>query len=58
MGIRRRSQCSSSALNAKEGSAETLHTHHDTARFLVEDKQAHSLLIVKANQPSTPTSGP
>ncbi|MFJ9909705.1 ISAs1 family transposase [Streptomyces sp. NPDC101152] len=31
--------------------ADALHTQRDHARFLVEDKQAHYLLIVKANQP-------
>ncbi|MFI8186679.1 ISAs1 family transposase [Actinacidiphila glaucinigra] len=31
--------------------ADALHTQREHARFLVEDKQAHYLLIVKANQP-------
>lgn len=30
--------------------ADALHTQHDTARFLVEDKQAHYLFTVKDNQ--------
>lgn len=32
--------------------ADALHTQRETARFLVEDKQAHYLLTVKHNQPS------
>jgi hypothetical protein len=32
--------------------ADTLHTHADAAEFLVTSKQAHYLLVVKANQPS------
>lgn len=32
--------------------ADALHTQHETARFLVEDKQAHYLLTVKQNQPT------
>jgi len=32
--------------------ADALHTQCETARFLVEDKQAHYLLTVKANQPT------
>lgn len=31
--------------------ADAMHTQHDTARFLVEDKRAHYLLTVKDNQP-------
>ncbi|MGW1616873.1 ISAs1 family transposase [Streptomyces sp. NPDC002285] len=31
--------------------AEALHTQREHARFLVEDKQTHHLLLVKANQP-------
>lgn len=33
-------------------SADALHTQRETARFLVEDKQAHYLFTVKDNQPS------
>jgi predicted transposase YbfD/YdcC len=32
--------------------ADALHTHSDAADFLVADKQAHYLLVVKANQPT------
>lgn len=32
--------------------ADAMHTQHETARFLVEDKQAHYLLTVKQNQPA------
>jgi hypothetical protein len=32
--------------------ADALHTQRETARFLVEDKQAHYLLTVKENQPT------
>jgi predicted transposase YbfD/YdcC len=32
--------------------ADALHTHADAAEFLVTGKQAHYLLVVKANQPS------
>jgi hypothetical protein len=32
--------------------ADALHTHADAAGFLVTSKQAHYLLVVKANQPS------
>jgi predicted transposase YbfD/YdcC len=32
--------------------ADALHTHADAAEFLVTSKQAHYLLVVKANQPS------
>lgn len=32
--------------------ADALHTHRDHARWLVEDKKAHYLLVVKQNQPS------
>jgi predicted transposase YbfD/YdcC len=32
--------------------ADALHTHADTAEFLVSSKQAHYLLVVKANQPT------
>ena len=32
--------------------ADALHTHADTAEFLVSQKQAHYLLVVKANQPT------
>ncbi|GBP99937.1 hypothetical protein SSP531S_13410 [Streptomyces spongiicola] len=31
--------------------ADALHTQRDHARFLVEEKRAHYLLVVKANQP-------
>ncbi|MFF5452529.1 ISAs1 family transposase [Streptomyces sp. NPDC012950] len=31
--------------------ADALHTQHDHARFLVEERNAHYLLVVKANQP-------
>jgi hypothetical protein len=31
--------------------ADALHTRRAHARFLVEEKQAHFLLVVKANQP-------
>ena len=31
--------------------ADALHTHADAAEFLVTGKQAHYLLVVKANQP-------
>ena len=32
--------------------ADALHTHADTAEFLVSSKQAHYLFTVKANQPT------
>ncbi len=32
--------------------ADALHTQHDTARYIVEEKQADYLFIVKDNQPS------
>jgi predicted transposase YbfD/YdcC len=32
--------------------ADALHTHQDAAQFLVTRKQAHYLLVVKANQPT------
>ena len=32
--------------------ADALHTQRETARFLIEDKQAHYLLTVKHNQPT------
>ena len=32
--------------------ADALHTHPDAAEFLVTDKQAHYLFVVKANQPT------
>ncbi len=32
--------------------ADALHTHADAAEFLVSQKQAHYLLVVKANQPT------
>jgi hypothetical protein len=32
--------------------ADALHTHADAAEFLVACKQAHDLLVVKANQPA------
>jgi hypothetical protein len=32
--------------------ADALHTHADAAEFLVTSKQAHYLLVVKANQPT------
>jgi predicted transposase YbfD/YdcC len=32
--------------------ADALHTHADIAEFLVSQKQAHYLLVVKANQPT------
>ncbi len=32
--------------------ADALHTQHKTARYLVEDKRAHYLMVVKENQPS------
>jgi predicted transposase YbfD/YdcC len=32
--------------------ADALHTQTETARFLVEDKKAHYVLTVKANQPT------
>lgn len=31
---------------------DALHTQAETARYLVEDKQAHYLMIIKGNQPS------
>ncbi|MFD6315770.1 hypothetical protein [Streptomyces nigra] len=31
--------------------ADALHTQREHARFLVEDKKAHYLLLAKANQP-------
>ncbi|MFJ9822644.1 ISAs1 family transposase, partial [Streptomyces sp. NPDC101151] len=33
-------------------SADALHTQRETARFLIENKKAHYLLIVKLNQPT------
>src|SRR5947199_288082 len=32
----------------------SLHTQAETARHLVEEKHAHYLMIIKANQPSLP----
>jgi hypothetical protein len=29
-----------------------MHTQHEHARFLVSDKKAHYILVVKKNQPS------
>jgi len=40
------------ALNGRVVTADALHTQRETARFLVEDKQAHYLLTVKDNQPT------
>ncbi|MEU4266330.1 ISAs1 family transposase [Streptomyces argenteolus] len=37
-------------------SVDALHTQTETARFLVEDKEAHYLLTVKLNQPTLYTS--
>lgn len=34
---------------------DALHAQHDTARFLVEDKSAHCIAIVKANHPTLHT---
>ena len=39
-------------LSARVVTADALHTQRETARFLVEDKQAHYLLTVKENQPT------
>jgi Domain of unknown function (DUF4338)/DDE_Tnp_1-associated/Transposase DDE domain len=39
-------------LTARVVTADALHTQRETARFLVEDKQAHYLLTVKQNQPT------
>jgi predicted transposase YbfD/YdcC len=39
-------------LTGRVVTADALHTQRETARFLVEDKQAHYLLTVKANQPT------
>jgi hypothetical protein len=39
-------------LNGRVVTADALHTQRETARFLVEDKQAHYLLTVKENQPT------
>jgi len=40
------------ALEGRVVTADALHTQRETARFLVEDKQAHYLLTVKENQPT------
>ena len=40
------------ALTGRVVTADALHTQRETARFLVEDKQAHDLLTVKENQPT------
>ena len=32
--------------------ADALHTHDETARYLVQDKQAHDLFTAKDNQPT------
>ena len=40
------------ALSGRVVTADALHTQRETARFLVEDKQAHYLLTVKENQPT------
>jgi len=40
------------ALAGQVVTADALHTQRETARFLVEDKQAHYLLSVKKNQPT------
>lgn len=32
--------------------ADALHTQHETARYLIEDKHADYLFVVKENQPS------
>jgi hypothetical protein len=39
-------------LSGRVVTADALHTQRETARFLVEDKQAHYLLTVKENQPT------
>jgi hypothetical protein len=39
-------------LRGRVVTADALHTQRETARFLVEDKQAHYLLTVKENQPT------
>lgn len=39
-------------LRARVVTADALHTQRESARFLVEDKQAHYLFTVKANQPT------
>jgi hypothetical protein len=39
-------------LNGRVVTADALHTQRETARFLVEDKQADYLLTVKENQPT------
>ncbi|WP_243716400.1 ISAs1 family transposase [Actinomadura darangshiensis] len=39
-------------LTGTEVTADALHTQRDHARFLVEDKNAHFILVVKKNQPS------
>jgi hypothetical protein len=36
----------------RRGLADALQTHPEAAEFLVTDKQAHDLLVVKANQPT------
>jgi hypothetical protein len=40
------------ALGGRVVTADALHTQQDTARYLVEDKQAHYLFTVKDNQPT------
>jgi predicted transposase YbfD/YdcC len=39
-------------LTGRVVTADALHTQRETARFLVEEKQAHYLLTVKKNQPT------
>jgi len=39
-------------LEARVVSADALHTQRETARYLVEEKKAHYLFTVKANQPT------
>ena len=39
-------------LRGRVVTADALHTQRETARFLVEDKQAHYLFTVKENQPT------
>ena len=39
-------------LGSRVVTADALHPQRETARFLVEDKQAHYLLTVKVNQPT------
>jgi hypothetical protein len=43
-------------LTARVVTADALHTQTDTARYLVEDKQAHYLFTVKDNQPTLKAS--